>query len=169
MQANLYHYFLVSSSINWNNESRPDHLTMVMFWVPAAVGYKLGHRLKCAVDLLHEGIYTLKALYKVCVCVCVTVSLTVNPDEFWFKLKTLSLLKRGQVFATDIFVSSKALKNKRWFICYRERNWSNTKTNVISSWAELRKGGPGLERRPGLLIEILPGPHNRHRFSSPAR
>ena len=47
-----------------------------------------------------------------CVCVCVTVSLTVNPDEFLFKLKTLNLLKRGQIFATDIFISSKALMYK---------------------------------------------------------
>lgn len=51
----LHRYFWVSSSINWDNESSPDHLTMVMFWVPAAGGYKLSHKLKCTVDLLHEG------------------------------------------------------------------------------------------------------------------
>lgn len=32
--ASLHRYFWVSSSINWDNESSPDHLTMVMFWVP---------------------------------------------------------------------------------------------------------------------------------------
>ena len=63
--CNMHHHFLVSSSINLDNESRPDHLIMVMFWVPAAVGCTLSHKLKCTVDLLYEGtnILMLLAMY----------------------------------------------------------------------------------------------------------
>lgn len=49
----------------------------------------------------------------------------------------------------------------------RGRNWSNTKTSVIGSWAEMRKGWPGWEQTPGLLMEILPGPPDVQGFPSP--
>lgn len=40
----------------------------------------------------------------------------------------------------------------------RGRNGLNTKTSVTGSWAEMRKGWPGWQQRPGLSMEILPGP-----------
>lgn len=76
VHTNSHHYFLVSSSIKWDNENRPDHPTVVLSWVPAAVRYELSHKLKCTLDLLGEGTYILMLL-----AVCTTISVALRFHE----------------------------------------------------------------------------------------
>lgn len=86
-----------------------------LFWVPVLVRYSCFQEL-C--QLVRSLIYcTLNLLCKVSPPKVIIV--TLNRNEFLFKIKTLSLHKRDRHLRLWL-VSSKLLKNKSWFTWYRK-------------------------------------------------